>query len=450
MVRREWPAAARIPPYSVRRRASPLPRELGVSEPLARCSSAAGLGDPAAARALLAAGEAHDPSAFAGIERGRRGRARHAAAGTRDHASTATTTSTASARRRSSCGPARRSAPTSTGTCPSRPTTATASRRATVERLAARGTRLLLTADCAITAVDEVAAARAAGIDVVVTDHHQPRADGALPDAPIVHPALCGYPCADLCATGVAYKLARGAARGGAGRDPAERRRRPRPRRARDGRRLRAAASARTAASCAPGCEALAGTARPGLRALMRVARSTRARSTRATLGFRLAPRINAAGRLHRADAGLELLLTERRRRAPTQIAARARRRRTPSAATPRRASCSRPRRRSREAGDAPAYVLAGEGWHPGVIGIVASRIAERHHRPVRDDRARRRRGHGLGPLDPGLRPARRARRLRRPPRSATAATARRPAADRRATRRRRSAPRSRRTRARC
>jgi len=45
-------------------------------------------------------------------------------------------------------------------------------------------------------------------MSVVVTDHHQPRADGRLPDAPIVHPALCGYPCPDLCATAVAYKLA--------------------------------------------------------------------------------------------------------------------------------------------------------------------------------------------------------------------------------------------------
>src|SRR4029077_16296477 len=78
----------------------------------------------------------------------------------------------------------------------------------TVARLAERGTRLLLTADCAITAVDEVAAARAAGMDVVVTDHHQPRADGTLPAAPIVHPALCGYPCPDLRATGVAHKFA--------------------------------------------------------------------------------------------------------------------------------------------------------------------------------------------------------------------------------------------------
>src|SRR4029077_11875933 len=78
----------------------------------------------------------------------------------------------------------------------------------TVERLAARGTDLLITVDCAITAVEEVAAARAAGLDVVVTDHHAPRADGMLPDAPIVHPRLGANPCPELCATGVAYKLA--------------------------------------------------------------------------------------------------------------------------------------------------------------------------------------------------------------------------------------------------
>ena len=64
----------------------------------------------------------------------------------------------------------------------------------TVERLARRGTDLLITVDCGITAVDEVAAARAAGIDVVVTDHHSPRRDGQLPDCAIIHPAIGGYP----------------------------------------------------------------------------------------------------------------------------------------------------------------------------------------------------------------------------------------------------------------
>ena len=79
---------------------------------------------------------------------------------------------------------------------------------ATVRRLAARGTRLLVTVDCAITAVEEVRLGQALGMEVVVSDHHSPSADGALPPAPIVHPRLCGYPCPELCATAVAYKLA--------------------------------------------------------------------------------------------------------------------------------------------------------------------------------------------------------------------------------------------------
>src|SRR4051794_30689517 len=86
-------------------------------------------------------------------------------------------------------------------------------------RLAQRGTDLLITVDCTLTAVDAVAVARAAGMDVVVTDRMSPRADGALPDAPLVHPRLNGYPCADLCAAGVAHKLAQ-ALLAHAGEDP--------------------------------------------------------------------------------------------------------------------------------------------------------------------------------------------------------------------------------------
>ena len=65
-----------------------------------------------------------------------------------------------------------------------------------------------MTVDCGITAVEQVAAARAGGLDVVITDHHAPRSDGELPDCPIVHPALCRYPTPDLCGTAVAHKLA--------------------------------------------------------------------------------------------------------------------------------------------------------------------------------------------------------------------------------------------------
>ena len=74
-----------------------------------------------------------------------------------------------------------------------------------VQRLASRGTGLLLTTDCGIGCSNEVAAARSAGMEVIVTDHHQPGTE--LPECLIVHPVVSGYPCRELCATGVAYKL---------------------------------------------------------------------------------------------------------------------------------------------------------------------------------------------------------------------------------------------------
>jgi single-stranded-DNA-specific exonuclease len=248
--------------------------------------------------------------------------------------------------------------------------------RATVERLAARGTDLLITVDCAITAVEEVAAARAAGLDVVVTDHHSPRADGVLPDAPIVHPSVGGHPCPDLCATAVAYKLAQALLGADAALVDED---------------LDLVALA-TVADVVPltdenrrlvraGLRALAGTRKPGLRALMEVARVDPGVADASAIGFRLAPRINAAGRLHRADAGLELLLTEDPARAQA-IAAE-----LDAVNTERRDVETRilfaAEAQVAEQGPAPAYVLAAEGWHPGVIGIVASRIAERHHRPA-------------------------------------------------------------------
>jgi single-stranded-DNA-specific exonuclease len=221
--------------------------------------------------------------------------------------------------------------------------------------------------------VDEVAHARAAGLEVVVTDHHSPRADGALPGCPIVHPAVGGYPCPELCGTAVAFKLAQALGAPSAGED------------------LELVALA-TVADLMPlrgenrclvrdGLRQLANTAKPGLQALMAVARADPSALDAHALGFRLAPRINAAGRLRRPDAGLELLLTRDDGRAQ-EIAAeldavnaerRALEERTTWAAEAQIA----------EVGEKPAYVLWGEGWHPGVIGIVASRIVERYHRPA-------------------------------------------------------------------
>jgi single-stranded-DNA-specific exonuclease len=99
-------------------------------------------------------------------------------------------------------------------------------------------------------------------------------------------------------------------------------------------------------------------------------------------IGFRLAPRINAAGRLHRADAGLELLLTadvQRARAVAVELDSVNVERRDVET----RILFEAERQVAETPPGAPAYVLAADGWHPGVIGIVASRIAERHHRPA-------------------------------------------------------------------
>src|SRR5205085_4178656 len=125
----------------------------------------------------------------------------------------------------------------------------------------------------------------------------------------------------------------------------------------------------------------LARTASPGLRALMTVARVDPSALDARALGFRLAPRINAAGRLRRADAGVELLLTDDERRA-AQIAAELDDANSERRAVERHIAWEVDAHVA-ELGERSAYVLAAEGWHPGVIGIVASRVVESHHRPA-------------------------------------------------------------------
>jgi single-stranded-DNA-specific exonuclease len=355
-----------------------LRRELGVSAALAQVLVRRGLGEPAGARAFLAAEEEHPPSAFAGIGEPVREILEHVRAGTRitihgDYDVDGICSTAILVR-------ALRSLRADVDSyLPDRIADGYGLAAATVRRLAARGTRLLVTVDCAVTAVAEVALARELGMRVIVTDHHSPRADGELPDAPLVHPMLSGYPCPQLCATAVAYKLAQ-ALLAAAGRDPSE---------------LRPELELVALATVADvveltgenrtlvrrGLRALAATRRPGLRALMAVARVAPGRVDERALGFALAPRLNAAGRMYRADAGLELLPTDDPLRA-RQVAEELDR-----ANHERREAEQRIRHEAEaqvaELGPRAAYVLAGEQWHPGVVGIVASRLAETHHRPV-------------------------------------------------------------------
>ena len=352
--------------------------ELGVSGVLAQVLVRRGLGEPAAARAFLAGAAEHPLDAFGGLRAAAAQILGHVGRRSRitvhgDYDVDGICASAVLIRALRTLGA------DVDWYLPSRIDDGYGLAAATVDRLAARGTDLLVTVDCAITAVDEVARARAAGIDVVVTDHHAPRADGVLPDAPIVHPRIGGYPCPDLCAAAVAHKLAQ-ALLGAAGEDP---------RIADEDLDLVALA---TVADVVPlldenrrlvraGLRALASTRKPGLRALMDVARVDPSTVDASAIGFRLGPRLNAAGRLHRADAGLELLLTEDRDRA------RAVAEELDAVNKERRDVETRIRFEAEaqvaEQGAAAAYVLASEGWHPGVIGIVASRIAERHHRPA-------------------------------------------------------------------
>ena len=355
-----------------------LSAELGVSGALAQVLVRRGFGEVASARAFLAADEQHDSSAFAGIEVAVATILEHVTARERitvhgDYDVDGICSTAILLRALSALGA------DVDHFLPDRIGDGYGLAEATVRRLATRGTRLLITADCAITAIDEVALAHELGMRCVVTDHHTPRADGALPAAPIVHPAVCGYPCVELCATAVAYKLAQ-ALFSAAGRDPLE-----------IERDLDLVALA-SIADVVPllgenrtlvqrGLRTLAATAKPGLRALMRVARVNPARVDERAVGFALAPRLNAAGRLYRADAGLELILTEDALRA-AQVADELDR------ANFERREVELRIRYEAEAqiaslGERSAYVLAGEGWHAGVIGIVASRLAEQSNRPV-------------------------------------------------------------------
>jgi single-stranded-DNA-specific exonuclease len=348
--------------------------ELGVSEALAQVLVRRGFAEPEHARAFLAADGEHPPAAFAGIEAATATIETHVRAGTRitvhgDYDVDGICSTAVLVRALRALGA------DVDWYLPDRASDGYGLNARTVQRLAARGTRLLVTADCGITAVEEVRLAQTVGVEVVVSDHHAPRADGALPQAPIVHPAVCGYPCPDLCATAVAYKLAQALCEG-AGHDP------------REDLDLVALASiadvvpllGENRALVRRGLRALAGTAKPGLRALLAVARSSAGEVDERTVAFALAPRLNAAGRMYRADAGLELVLTEDPARAQT-IAAELDRANHERRHVEQRILFDAERQVA-AAGERAGYVLAGEGWHPGVIGIVASRLAERHHRP--------------------------------------------------------------------
>jgi len=246
----------------------------------------------------------------------------------------------------------------------------------TIDRLAEDGCGLVLTVDCGITAVDEVARARRLGLEIVVTDHHRPADE--LPGCPLVATRPSDYPFPELCGTGVVYKLAQALVGEEALREHLD---------------LVALA---TVADVVPlvdenrglvaaGLRRLARTAKPGLAALLRSASVDPAVVDAGSIGFRLAPRINAAGRLGHPGTALRLLLTDDAQEAAGLAQELELLNRDRQAVEERilrdaiRQVEGWPEARRRGRG----YVVWGEDWHQGVIGIVASRLVERFHRPV-------------------------------------------------------------------
>jgi len=248
----------------------------------------------------------------------------------------------------------------------------------TVRRLVDEGYGLLITVDCGITAVEAVEEAQRLGLQVVVTDHHRP--GERLPACPAVTTRPSNYSFPELCGTGVVHKL--GQALLGRGSET-----------------LRSHAdivALATIADVVPlvdenralaieGLRRLAATQKPGLRALMRAAHVDPAAVDSGAVGFRLAPRINAAGRLGHPAAALELLLTEDAdtARGLADELERLNRERQVVEDTIVRSAVAQVEEWPEAKRRRRAYVVANEEWHEGVIGIVASRLVERYHRPV-------------------------------------------------------------------
>ncbi len=260
-----------------------------------------------------------------------------------------------------------------------------------LQTIAAAGGQVVVTVDCGITAVEAALVARDLGIDLIITDHHQPRE--TLPEAAvIVHPsALSDSPNPDLCGAGVALKVAWALARAMCGQERVDDRYREALIE------VSALAAMGTIADVVSltgenrtiahfGLRQLAHSKIPGVHALIEVSGlAQRRRYDDYDVGFKLAPRINAIGRMGHAKDAVELLtradFTEALRIAK-ELDAHNRRRQTVERGIVKQAEALVVER-GYDDDNCRAIVLASEDWHPGVVGIVASRLVDRFHRPT-------------------------------------------------------------------
>jgi single-stranded-DNA-specific exonuclease len=253
-----------------------------------------------------------------------------------------------------------------------------------IEQAAADGIRLIISVDTGIRAFAAAEAAARCGVDLIVTDHHLPQAEGVPKALAVVNPnqAGCEYPCKSLCGAGVAFKIAQ-ALLESTGRErllPSF---------------LKMVAIA-TIADSVPligenrvfaklGLEGLRDPRNPGLRALMAVCQLDGSRPLSAgDIAFRIAPRLNAAGRMDLAERVIDLF-TEKDDTRAAEMAAKLSELNGDRQLAEQKILEAIYRQIDDTAAwkDAYSLVVAGEGWHRGVIGICATRVVERYHRPA-------------------------------------------------------------------
>jgi single-stranded-DNA-specific exonuclease len=260
-----------------------------------------------------------------------------------------------------------------------------------IRKLATRGKRMIVSVDCGITSVACAELCRELGISLIITDHHT--LDETLPDADaIVHPRLPGtsYPFGDLCGAGVAFKLSWALCQEICGSKKVSESLR------RYLMQSLTLAAIGTVADVVPlldenrilvshGLKMLAAEPRPGLAELMKVTKLNEAGTLNTeSISFNLAPRLNASGRLGQAQLGVELLTTDSPQRA--QALAEYIDQLNKNRDSLQRSVTIAAQKQIKERYDAkrdPAFVLAGVGWHQGVIGVVAGRLADKYAKPV-------------------------------------------------------------------
>ncbi len=261
---------------------------------------------------------------------------------------------------------------------------------AALDQLKARGTRLIITTDCASSDVEQAAYARALGIDIIITDHHHPPAD--LPQVyAMVNPWRpdCHYGERYLCGVGIAFKLAQALYRA-YGRSPEEEIE------------LLDLVAIGTIADIAPllgenhtlvrlGLQRLNATTKPGLRALIRSAGLQAGRIRERDIAYGLAPRINAAGRMKDASIAFELLTTDSEEEAAARVAELEQLNLSRQQETEE--LMRNVREQAQQQPDTPIIIVSGDDWHEGIIGLVAGKLAEEVGKPVlvlSNDRATR------------------------------------------------------------